>query len=260
MEATDKQIESLLGKVFQSPEETIKILAPNGWENSLYVHYMHPTAEQIYGEQMRLYGAHKGSKWFKTEMPILDNIIKEYETTPVKPVYEFLNFFGDCLWKIFSDNHTVFDSDGMEYDLGSFRGTGGTFADFINEHHWTEEQFDYMDFYSAMGLRDWLPVQNMYELIFTRLKQAGCDWRYAHPRMQLISFGKEDAEIKPEEYDPTQNLLKEMENEKRGQEIEDFQFKLDEIAEEEKQQSFINLPRTVLAYQAIYGRLPDGFL
>ncbi|MFI5140141.1 MAG: hypothetical protein ACHQIM_20135 [Sphingobacteriales bacterium] len=260
MEATDKQIESLLTKVFQSPEETIKLLAPNGWENSPYVHYMHPTTEQIYTEQLRLYEAHKGSKWFKTEMPIFDNIVNEYEVTQVRPLFEFLDFFGTCLWKIFSDNHTVFDEDGVEYDLGSFRGTGSTLSDFINENHWTDEQFDYLDFYCAMGLKDWLPVQNMYELIFTRLKDAGCDWRYSHPHIQLISFGREDTDIKLEEYDPTQNLLKEMENEKREQEIKDFQSKLDEIAEEEKQQSFNDLPGTVLAYQTIYGKLPDGFL
>lgn len=259
MQATDEQINALLTEVFQSPEETIKLLAPNGWKNSPFIYYTHPTAEQIFTEQMRLYETHKNSKIFKTEKPVLEDIIREYEVEPVNPVYEFLDLFGNCLWKIFSDNHTVFANNGIEYDLGSFRGTGNTIADFINDHSWTETQFDYLDFYCAMGLKSWVPVQNIYELIFTRLQQAGCDWRYSHPRMHLFSFQQEEPEIKPEDYDPSQNLLEEMEKQKRQQEIEKLQSEFDADAEQQKQHSINEPPKTVLAYRKVYGRLPEGF-
>jgi hypothetical protein len=260
MEATDEQIQTLLSKVFQSPEETIKLLAPDGWENSPYVHYMHPTVEQIFTERMRLFEAHKDSKFFKTEMPVLEDVIKENEETPIKPVYEFLDLFGNCLWKIFSDNHTVFDRDGIEYDLGSFRGTGGTIADFINENFWKESQFGYLDFYCAVSLNFGTPAQNIYELIFTRLKQAGCDWRYSHPRMYLFSFDKEERQPKPEEYDPAKSALEEIEKEKKKQEMKKLRSELDESAEQHKQESFNEPPKTVLAYQNVYGKVPEGFL
>jgi hypothetical protein len=263
MQASDKQIQSLLTHLFQSPEETIKVLAPDGWENSPYLYYLHPTHDQIFAYRMDLYETHKDGKLLKFDMPVLEEIVKEYEATPVKPVYEFLDLFGNCLWKIFSDGHTVFDKNGIEYDLGSFRGTGSTLADFMNDSLWTETKFDYLDFYCAMGLKSWLPVQSVYELIFERLKQLGCDWRYSHSRVNLFSFNKEQEEIKPEEYEPAKNALAEIENAKREDEIAKFQSQLaqlDEAAEQDKEQSLNNPPKTVLAYRKIYGKLPEGFL
>ena len=48
---------------------------------------------------------------------------------------EFAELVGMCLWDIFSDNHDVLDSDGRLVDLGSFRGSASTIADFFHCGH-----------------------------------------------------------------------------------------------------------------------------
>ena len=53
---------------------------------------------------------------------------------------------GKCLWDIFSDNHEVIAADGRLADTGSFRGSGGFLAQWMDEALGCSN-YDYMDFY-----------------------------------------------------------------------------------------------------------------
>jgi len=98
-----------------------------------------------------------------------------------------LELLGCCLWDIFSDNHDVVDAEGRVYHLGSFRGTGDFLADRMEIRYPDDPGFDYVDFY--MGTCGVDGPAAVYRWIFEGLKEAGCDWIYAFPRIQLLKLG-----------------------------------------------------------------------
>ena len=77
-------------------------IAPGGWENSPLKAVFHPSAGQVPVE------------------------------TPVDADREVRELVGLCLWDVFSDNHDVAAPDGRRADLGSFRGSGATIAEWVN--------------------------------------------------------------------------------------------------------------------------------
>jgi hypothetical protein len=103
---------------------------------------------------------------------------------------EFLaGYFGNCLWGIFSNNHSVVTQNGIEFDIGSWRGAGGFIADFINKHI-NKNCFDYMDFYMGhFGIFDNADAETKtgYQFIFSKLKEYDFDWQYEYPGMRIIN-------------------------------------------------------------------------
>src|SRR4029453_12193252 len=103
---------------------------------------------------------------------------KSYRTTPIEPEREVRDLVGMCLWDVFSDNHEVIDAAGRVVDLGSFRGTGGFIADFINREL-NAREYDYIDFYlGTIWVSERVDLTPVYDMIFRRLKTLGLDWNY----------------------------------------------------------------------------------
>ena len=198
--------------------------------------------------------------------PTLEAIKKEHSTTPIEVEEEVRSLVGQCLWEIFSDNHDVVRADGRTFDLGSFRYAGGMLADYLNQKLDTS-RYDYMDFYMGNiwgdGRADLTPV---YEMIFRRLKNHGYDWIYHFPSLHAIDVRPLRNALKEKEgpewvnYSPEEALAKEQDETNRDKELAELRERLHEgnreaMAEAAKQPP----PKTVKAYQAVYGRDPQGW-
>lgn len=256
---TDGDCMLLLQKIMKGYPAFLKTLLPQGWAKSDFVTFFHPTAQQQFDEYKRMCdNINRLSKKNEEEKEVL---ITEYsqDLRDVDEDKEPLTLLGLCLWDIFSDNHTVIDSNGMEYNLGSFRGSAGFIAELINGKEDKDDNdvfnFDYMEFHMGTS---WIEkrsnVQPFYEFIFSELKNEGCNWEYYFPKISLINFLQDKPES-PEEYDPNKALEQEFKN----KEVKEFQEKLDKIYEEEFEEAKYKLPpKTVLAYRKVYGYLPDG--
>jgi hypothetical protein len=241
------------------------------------------------------------------EAPSLEKIRQEHEPQPFDPPRELRELVGMCLWDIFSDNHEVLASDGRIADLGSHRAAGGFLAEFVNrglgvppgaaeaqEMEWVKrligkgaedlqstlaelaEQrtrggraYDYMDFYMGTrmisGRTDLRPV---YRMIFGRLKQAGCDWRYRFPRLYLADLRPLRDAMEPEQgegaswadYDPSTALESQQADAARDEEIAAMRGRLDEAYRESVEAARdAPPPATVAAYRDVYGDFPEGW-
>nr|MBK9652335.1 hypothetical protein [Bacteroidota bacterium] len=247
----------LLNKTIKGYSEFIKAYCPHGWRKSECVKFFHPIAEQQLEEHKRI--AENLKRFSKNRSDAKAVSLSEFEQdlSDVDEENEPRTLLGLCLWDIFSNNHSVKDAQGKEYDLGSFRGCASMIAELLNGAKDNNDSinFDYVDFYmGTIWIDSRGDLQPFYEYIFSVLKQEGCDWEYNFPRMGLINFNKEET-IKPEDYNPEKALAIEMENKK----VEEFQKELDRIHDEEYEEAKYKKPSaTVLAYEKIYGDLPDG--
>ena len=269
--ATDAECTHLLRTLLADRAQMLGTLAPQGWRNSPLRHIFHPTAGQQYEQSVRV-TANMNSLFGKKEPeaqkpPPRPEDFTEDPPDAGNPDDEFTELLGDCLWLVFSNDHTVFDGDGRAFDLGSFRGSGGFIADFLNEFHpLSEGRFDYIDFYCAGAFSferaDTTPV---FQLLFERLKSLGCDWEYSFPRIGIVDFSglKEETEAQnenPADYDPAMAMEKELEKEARQQETDRLRAQLDEVYEQEFEDAMYKAPPPeVQAYRNVYGHLPSGF-
>jgi len=134
---SDSDCENLFNYLIDSPNTIIDYLAPLGWKNSPFVKIFHPDAEEVFEKRLRVHqNIGELFKSLKDESkPTLDEIRKELAENPkeVNQYEKFIEIFGSALWCIFSNNHEVVDEKGRVYDIGSFRGSGGFIADFLNK-------------------------------------------------------------------------------------------------------------------------------
>jgi len=166
-------------------------------------------------------------------------------------LYFLAHFFGNSLWEVFSNNHTVFMVDDYtDFSIGSWRGSGSFIADFIEKQN-KELRFDYMDFY--MGhFKDEPETKWGYEFIFSQLKHHGFDWKYEYPQLGIIDFSgnkKEDM--------TTYNPNKVLKDENSKKEMHNLIDKLNEERKNEIQQS--PTPTIIIAYGNIFGKYPLGW-
>jgi len=266
---TERECTELLNYPFSESDNLLSTLAPSGWQNSPYIRFFHPTAAQQLEEYNRIHKNLSGllkKKEEKISEPA--KTIADFEqddVTSVNMKKEFILVLGLAIYDIFSTNHEVIASDGKIYDLGSFRGSGGFIAEFINEHFKEHSgNYDYMDFYmGTIWIHSRADLLPFYEYIFDKLKRKNCGWKYSFPRMYLFDFKnlREDTKAEnPEQYKPEEAALKEIEeaeNEKQEQKLRD---ELDEsyhkAFEEAKHQP---PPPVVQAHKNIFGFFPDGF-
>jgi hypothetical protein len=276
-------------------EAVISELCPEGWERSALFAGFHPGPQRRYEEHLafrqnmrwmaslRKKKADEASAVTKGTNPEdegeCDLSFEEYlaENPPTVPdisdadrINEPAELIGLCLWDIFSDNHEVIAADGRVVNLGSFRGSGGTIADFFEQNAGEEKRandwgsrggYDYMRFYMGTawvaGRADLTPV---YRLIFRRIRSLGGDWRYSFPRLHLVDFGAipdADSEVA---YDPSAAFEKEQELKKRAAETARLNRELDESAKAAKREARAKEPpETVQAYVEIYGCFPAGW-
>lgn len=267
-ELQDEICETLLIELFQSIPELFQAVAPNGFSNSPFVFIYHPTPEQEYNEyqQARLHFKRlrrilkKAADTEQTKS--FEEFIKEIEHTAVDEQHEMISIFGDCIWNIFSNNHTVFNEHLESYDLDSWRGSGHFIADVINKLQLTPNKtFDYMDFYMGnVFTSERADLTSVYEFIFKKLKAKNLDWEYSFPRMGLVSFNKEDDDADDiENYNPSEALKKQMEKQQKQDEANKLQQEFDKIYEEEYEKAHFAKPsEEVMAYNHVYGNWPKG--
>lgn len=263
-----KKIVQLLKNLFGDIDKTLRQIAPEGWENSPYIRFFHPTAEQQYEEALRMHEQiSKLSRKNKDDDCPKREAFEDHDE-PVYPEGELLDVLGKVIWEITSENHKVIDTSGCVYDLGSFRGSSGFIADFLDMHYPSDQRsFNYMDFYCGMGwIERHADTFPFYQLIFERLKEQGCEWKYHFPELFIVSpdelresFGIGE-QHDPATYDPGKALQEESEKERRRKEIEKTRERLKKEREEAMERAKSEpLPKIVQAYKGVYGKLPIGY-
>jgi hypothetical protein len=169
---------------------------------------------------------------------------------------EFLaRYLGDCLWGVFSNNHSVVTQEDVEFNIGSWRGAGGFIADFINKHiH--KKSFDYLHFY--LGHSNYFDSTHAeakagFQFVFSKLKAFDFDWHYEYPSMGVVDFSQQD-ESDLEAYDSTEKVEKEI----AKQNLADA---LDTINHERKKE-IMNAPTPpiIIAYANVFGKYPEGWI
>ena len=274
-QATDESCNALLRHIFGDLSDLMNQLAPQGWANSPYVLVHHPTPKQRHSEITIMY---ENLNWLVNKrkpdqadfkplvVPTLDELRQEHveKADSVKPLDELLTVFGGCVWSVFSNNHDVVSPNGMAYHLGSFRGTGSFLSKFIGQTYPDAPTFDYMDFYCAdVFIERRADVIPVYELIFRRIKEQGCDWIYSFPRLHLISFDhlKEETPTDPAAYDPNKALAEDAGRQQRKEESRKLQEDFDRAAEEAMDEArYSGPPMIIRAYQAVFRQFPKGWV
>jgi len=151
---TDAECEAVFADLFPqgfAGQDVLDDIAPAGWEQSALVATFHPSPEQVYEERLQFHRnlqswpGRNQDRPTKPE-PTREEVIRDYQATPIETEREVRELVGQCLWDIFSDNHDVPAPDGRLVDIGSFRGAGGFLADCLNRQGGRQE-YDYMDFY-----------------------------------------------------------------------------------------------------------------
>jgi hypothetical protein len=267
-ELPDDICEALLIELFKSIPELLQTVAPDGFVNSSLTLIFHPTPEQQYEEYCRMSKNIAGlQKTLEQQADIkpaisFEEFIKDLKNEPVDEQYEIVSIFGDCIWNIFSNNHTVFNENAESYDLGSWRGTGRFIADVINKLQLvTGKSFDYIDFYmGSIFAKERADLTPVYQFIFKRLKAKQLDWQYSFPRMGLFSFNKEeDVKDDIENYNPAEAVKTHLEKEQQQNEINKLQQNFDEIYKAEYEEARYKKPSPeVMAYYNVYHHYPKG--
>jgi hypothetical protein len=198
--------------------------------------------------------------------PAREEIEASFRTTPVDAPREIRELVGQCLWDIFSDHHDVVAPDGRVVHLGSFRGSGALIAEYLNDLP-CEVTYDYMDFYlGTIWVAQRADLTPLYRMIFRRLMQAGFDWTYHFPRLQLVDLRPlrealpAEQQTDWEDYDPSAAYTKHQEEQEHAKHLAEMRDALDNDYREAVEQARQNPPpSTVVAYQSVYGRLPKGW-
>ena len=125
---------------------------------------------------------------------------------------DVLRVLGIVVWEIFSDNHEVSDAEGKIFDLGSWRGSGGFIADFLNSRFAPENTswFDYMDFYGGFRGGHDPSLFPLYVYFFQKLKERKYVWRYSPPALYLVDLSPDKPEEDMQNYDPGSALLSDL--------------------------------------------------
>ncbi|PAP78884.1 hypothetical protein B1759_15695 [Rubrivirga sp. SAORIC476] len=202
--------------------------------------------------------------------PLVDRGAAEFKERPFR--VRWLSFLGDILWDVFSDNNDVVGPSGERYDLGSFRGSGGFIADHLNDRladegdghgpRWSRSPFGYLDFYmGTLGLFGDGELDErgspFYVRVFERLRERGCDWRYAPPAIGLVRFDQPGEEADdPARYDPNAALAAQAERDEEEERLGEFARQLAEANAKAFERAAREPPLVVRAYREVYGEWP----
>jgi len=256
--------------------DVIAEIAPDGWDRTPMVANFHPSLEQLFQEaieshknlqELRSHIKRKDDEMAPVELPpTIEQVRERFKETPIDAPREVAELVGRCLWDVFSDNHEVLGPDRRAIDIGSFRGAGGFIADELNRQIGAT-CYDYMSFYMGTS---WIicraDVLLVYEMIFKRLKSRKLDWVYHFPRLNLIDLQPLRESLKPEhepewaDYSPESALARERDEQDRRQQVSQMREKMDEDHARIVEEARIGPPpRTAVAYQKVYGHLPQGW-
>lgn len=98
-------------------------------------------------------------------------------------------------------------------------------------------------------------------MIFRRLMALGSDWEYHFPELGLVDLSPlRKALDAPADYSPSESLAKDQEEKERQAELERMRAELTEIHGKSRREALDRPPPSIVqAYQAIYGRDPNGW-
>jgi hypothetical protein len=256
----------ILRALLPKPETLLDALAPEGWVRSPLHRVFHPTAEQRAEEVRRFRRGIEdlSRREAANSLPRADEgaVFQAQAScdTVGDPAREVVELLGLALWDIFSGGHSVIDANGSADDLGTFRGAARFIAEILEERYPAFGRRGYIDFYMGTTLvahrADLRPV---YRWIFHRLREAGRDWRYVFPRIQIVQLSERDDEGF-ETYDPSVAVRAELERGKQEEELRALEEKLDRAHEEAVERARHEPPPSaVAAYRDVYGALPEGW-
>jgi hypothetical protein len=166
--------------------------------------------------------------------PLVDDMEHGADMPSDRHVVERL---ASALWGVFSHHRTVVDRDGNRVDLGSWRAAAELIADAVNRRYPAlSTPIRYMDCYMGvlMGDERREEATALYRWIFSVLRDAGCDWVYG-------AGGENGAEEPRQRRREATAALSRAYREYAGQSV------------------YAPLPAMVAAYQAVFGRLPEGW-
>jgi hypothetical protein len=252
--------------------DVLQELAPDGWAKSPLLPIFHPSPEQIYEETLRIHRNMLAMRRPDDDRPVppeptLDEIAGDFLARPIEVESEVRELVGQCLWDVFSDGHEVVAmEDDRLLDLGSFRGSGGFLAEYLNRKT-GQDQYDYMNFYmGTIWVSQRADLSPVYRMIFRRLRRRRLDWIYHFPRLHAIDFRplKEALDRKDEpdwlNYSPSEALAEEQEQTRHDQELAELRESLDEGYREAVEEARdAPPPPTVRAYEAVHGDFPRGW-
>lgn len=246
-EMSDYELWSFFKQLFPqgfTGEDVRREIAPEGWCAAPLLLCFHPTPATVLAERLRVHENLRSllrSDEKERPEPTLESVLLEWEDPPVNEEEEVADLVGRCVWDIFSDNHDVVASDGRIVDIGSFRGAGGFIDDFLSYPEGIEAwgNGDYLRFYmGSVWIRSRADLGPVYRMIFRRIRSLGADWRYASPGIYAVQTTKDSGAAE------LNQLTASLES-------------ANQATREEMQKR--QPPGTVLAYEAIYGRLPQGW-
>jgi hypothetical protein len=255
--------QTLFPNGFANPD-VMHSIAPNGWENSPFVLPV-PTLEEAYETAK----AHKSLENLmarinsepQTDMESFEDFTLHYTPVIIDPTIALQDLVGSCVWDVFSDNNDVV-KDNKRYHLGSFRGSAGFIADWLNQK--SEKEYEYMDFYMGTSVKDdedadFMPV---YLWIFKQIKQAGCDWVFNFTELRLVDMSSEKNQTpdKLENYDPNNAMAQELKQQEEQKAKDDFKSKIEDMNAKARENALYKPPpQVVQAYKAVFGEYPKGW-
>jgi hypothetical protein len=274
---TDDELKVFFNRLFPTgvtAPDVLAEIAPEGWEKSPLLACFHPSAQQVFEEQLQVHRNIEEMVRIRRERepdnpelaprtePTLEGVRAEWKESPVNTAEEVAELMGQCLWDIFSDNHEVVADDGRVVDIGSFRGASAFLDEYVASASEAGREEGYMHYYMGSiwtsGRADLFP---MYRMIFRRLKALGADWDYHFPELGIVDLSPAREEGgKPSDYSPSEAFAKEQEEKEHQAEIERVRSELAEIGQNARREALDRPePPTVRAYQDIYGRDPNGW-
>jgi len=195
---------------------------------------------------------------------IFRKLLEDVDLIPSNCDKPYVYLIGIAIWDIFSNNHDVVSADNKIFYIGSWRGSGSTISEVINHNFKTNESYGYLDFYmgSFYQIDDAVSLKEIYKAIFAHLKDTGCDWFYAYPRMYAIDLNQNKQESTQDNllYDSNIALENEMKNKERKEKMKAFQDQLDDDFKKRKEKMKKEpLPDIIQAFKSIYNYLPTGW-
>ncbi len=259
--AQNSELVSLISFVFEGHDRHFEELTPEGWVNCNLIHFLHPTPDQRFQEEYKMYerlrriDQEKGEHTNRAAPQRKD--FQPEDLSDINPIGEFQYLLALAVCEIFSNNHQVIDMKGKLYDLGSLRGSGRFLAEFLNMYYPDSiKVYDYLDFYCTYSfIEHRSDLSPLFEYVFQKLKSRDINWIYAVPEVFLIDFSGEQG-LETESFDPHRDVLEGQYNELIQQRIE---HALEDINRSLKKQVLSQTPVIVSSYIKTYGEFPKGW-
>ncbi|MFZ4798585.1 MAG: hypothetical protein ACOYMA_13895 [Bacteroidia bacterium] len=177
---SNKACFELFNKIFEYKDSLYNQIAPNGWINSPYSNFLHPTSQQRLNEHIKIMSGPLGEIVNKKNKE-KEKTLKDFKQDKLKNIdseHEFLYAIGLACYDIFSNENEVVDSKQIIYNIGSHRGSASFIAEYINEHFVQEKPFDYIEFYLSPFIRERASLFEFYKFIFQTINLKKCNWVY----------------------------------------------------------------------------------